>query len=101
MDFDTYFERLVLREGGWLRSAKPDIKAHWPYVPPELERAAFALYEELFGKRTMTYWPGLDEWFYRVNRELNQQRPIELMSSTEGVRSIHAIFERLAAGALG
>lgn len=101
MDFDTYFERLVLREGEWLRPAKPDIKAHWPHIPPGLERAALALYEEVFGKPSNDMLAEIDEWFYRVNRELDQQRPIDLMSTLAGVRRIHAIFERLAGGAFG
>jgi len=43
----------------------------------------------------------IDAWFYRVNSELNHQRPIDLMRTPEGVDRIRAMFLRLAAGALG
>jgi hypothetical protein len=101
MDFETYFELLVLREGDWLRPAKEAIKERWPDAPSELDRAALELYTEVFGKPCDEALAGIDEWFYRASPELGDQRPIDLMRTPEGADCIRAMFLRLAAGALG
>lgn len=101
MDFETYFELLVRREGDWLRPAKEAIKERWPDAPSELDRAALELYTEVFGEPRDDALAGIDEWFYRASRELGDQRPIDLMRTSEGVDRIRTVFLRLAAGALG
>ena len=101
MDFDTYFDRLVLREGDWLLPAKPDLKQYWPHVSPELDCAAVELYKDVFGKPSDGDLPTIDEWFYRGNDELQNQRPIDLMATPEGVYSIRALFMRMSAGVCG
>jgi len=101
MDFETYFELLIVREGGWLRPAKQAIRDCWPRAPSELECAALDLYNEVFGAARDDAFADIDAWFYRVNSELNHQRPIDLMRTPEGVDRIRAMFLRLAAGALG
>lgn len=98
MDFDAYFERLVLREGEWLRCAKAALQANWPHVPAELDRAAFELYEDVFGKPGDDLLGQIDEWFYRCNRDLDCHRPIDLLRTPEGTRSVRATIERMAAG---
>jgi len=101
MDFDTYFELLILREGDWLRPAKQAIKSCWPRASSEVEFAALELYNEVFGTAQDNALADIDALFYRVNSELNHQRPIDLMRTPEGVDRIRAMFSRLAAGALG
>ena len=101
MDFETYFELLIVREGGWLRPAKQAIRDCWPRAASELECAAIDLYNEVFGAARDDALADIDAWFYRVNSELNHQRPIDLMRTPEGVDRIRAMFLRLAAGALG
>lgn len=101
MDFDTYFDRLVQREGGWLVQAKPGLKQYWPHVPPERNRAAVELYRDVFGKPSDNGLPAIDDWFYRANDELQNQRPIDLMATPEGIQSIRVLFERMSAGVYG
>ncbi len=101
MDFETYFELLIVREGGWLRPAKQAIRDCWPRAASELECAAIDLYNEVFGAARDDALADIDAWFYRVNSELSHQRPIDLMRTPEGVDRIRAMFLRLAAGAFG
>ena len=101
MDFETYFELLMVREGDWLRTAKQAIKDCWPRASSEVECAALELYNEVFGAARDHALADIDAWFYRVNSELNHQRPIDLMRTPEGIDRIRAMFLRLAAGALG
>ena len=98
MDYDTYFDRLVLREGQWLVPAKLSLKQYWPEVSPALDRAAVELYENIFGKPSDDDVEAIDEWFYRANDQLHNRRPIDLMANPEGVQTIRALFMRMIAG---
>ena len=101
MDFDTYFDRLVLREGDWLRPAKQKLKPYWPQVAPELDRAAVELYQEVLGEPSDDWLRDIDAWLYSANHELDNRRPIDLVASREGVLSVRACFVRMSAGLIG
>ena len=101
MDFDTYFNQLVLREGDWLVPAKQGLKPCWPHISPELDRAAVELYQDVFGKPSGEGLKAIDDWFYRANDELHHRRPIDLMAMPEGVHMIREVFVRMSAGMLG
>ena len=71
-------------------------------VSRSLDRAAVEkLYDEFFGTRRMNFSRVFDAWFYRPNEGLNNQRPIDVIGTPEGVRSIRALFERMSAGNTG
>lgn len=98
MDFDTYFDRLVLREGDWLRPSKSALRPFWPQVPAGTDQAALELYEEVFGKPSDDNLPGIDEWLYRANSDLEHRRPIDLIATQAGLLIVRSLWLRMSAG---
>lgn len=101
MDFETYFDRLILREGDWLLPARGALKPFWPQVHAELDRASLELSEDVFGKANDDDLPRIDEWFYRSNSDLDNRRPIDLIAAQQGVLIVRALLVRMSAGVVG
>ena len=98
MEFDPYFDQLVLREGDWLEPARGALRQLWPQVPIGLGRASQNLYEEVFGKPSDDALPGIDKWFYRASVDLGSRRPIDLVGTLEGVPQIRRLLIRMSVG---